>query len=75
MLTWKQIKQVIEQAHPAHSVDDSTRLTYLMVHANNISFGLVGQDGFCAEINNIHGWVKPDKTQSPAVPVNQPALG
>jgi len=71
MLTWKQIKEVMETAHPIHPVTDDTRLTYLMVHANNISFGLVGQDGFAAEVNNIHGWVKKEKTCPPSLPISQ----
>lgn len=72
MLTWKQIREVIEAAHPVHPVSDDTRLTYLMVHQDSISYGLVGQGGFSASVRDIHGWVNPEKN-APILPAACPS--
>jgi len=55
MLTWAEIKEVIEGTHPIHPVRDDTRLTFLMVCGSAVSYGLVadGPGGFVAEVRDL----------------------
>lgn len=70
MLTWKDIKQAVETGHPLHKVGDKDQLTYLMVHLDDIAFGVVGQDGFASAQHFVRENLTGDKK---AVLANPPA--
>lgn len=72
MLTWKEIKAFVENGHPAHRIADSDRLSYVIVHMDEIFFGVVGQDGFAAAQHQVRHrlgeFQRQDTTSPPVAP-------
>jgi len=51
MLTWKQIKDTVENGSAFHRIKDDDLLTFVTVCGRTVGFGVVGQDGFITEIS------------------------
>jgi hypothetical protein len=71
MLTWKEIKAFVENGHPGFKIRDPDRLSYLIVHMDEIAFGVVGQDGFAAAQHLVRNKLEQLQTQAEA---NLPAV-